>query len=254
MKLFLAGLKGFYAEARELSIPFILESFFYAEEDFYRYVKSEHCKDYLFDSGAFTFLNAKKNKAVNFDDYLTKYITAINDHDLHNFFELDIDSIVGIEKVEQMRKRLERETGKPCVPVWHRSRGKEYFIELCKNYSYIAIGGLAIKNISRGEYRYLNWFCETAHKYGTRIHGLGFTPIKTVHEYQFDTVDSTTWHNIRFGGIFQFADGKLTRITNPDKRIAQPVRRGLIHNLTEWNKFQNHLYYSKASSLSSKKD
>ena len=40
-----------------------------------------------------------------------------------------------------MRKRLEAETKKKCIPVWHRSRGKENFIELCKQYDYVAIGG-----------------------------------------------------------------------------------------------------------------
>ena len=75
---------------------------------------------------------------ANFDEYLTRYINFINKYDIKYFFELDVDSIVGYEKVKQLRKRLENETGKKCIPVWHKSRGKEEYLKMCKKIDEIA--------------------------------------------------------------------------------------------------------------------
>lgn len=50
--------------------------------------------------------NAKKN--VDWNEYLDKYIDFINAHDVQYFFELDIDAIVGYERVKQLRKDSNR--------------------------------------------------------------------------------------------------------------------------------------------------
>ncbi len=59
------------------------------------------------------------------------------------FFELDIDRIVGLEKVEEFRRRIESKTGKQSIPVWHSNRGWQYFVNMCKEYNYVSIGGIA---------------------------------------------------------------------------------------------------------------
>ena len=85
---------------------------------------------HLVDSGAFTFFSSKKK--IDIDKYLTEYIKYINKYDIKYFFELDIDVLVGYDKVLELRERLERETGKKCIPVWHMSRGKDEFIKMIK--------------------------------------------------------------------------------------------------------------------------
>lgn len=60
---------------------------------------------HLVDSGAFTFFLSKKK--IDIDKYLTEYIEYINKYDIKHFFELDIDVIVGYDKVLELRKRLE---------------------------------------------------------------------------------------------------------------------------------------------------
>lgn len=129
----------------------MLESFYYVEDWEIPLIKG--CELFLLDSGAFTFMNNSKT-AVDFNEYLTTYIDFINKHDIKYFFELDIDAVVGLEEVEKLRKRLEAETGKKCIPVWHKSRGKEKFIEMCKEYDYVAIGGIVTKEIKPVEHKY----------------------------------------------------------------------------------------------------
>ena len=85
-----------------------LESFYYIEEEKEYIHKYDN---FLLDSGAFTFMSSSKG-GVNWDEYIKKYAEFINQYNVKHFFELDIDSIVGIKEVERLRRNLEELTGK----------------------------------------------------------------------------------------------------------------------------------------------
>ena len=219
---------------------YMLESF-YSMPDWLIPVIKE-CDLFLLDSGAFTFMNNSKNN-VDFDEYLTKYISFINTHDIKYFFELDVDVIVGLKEVERLRKRLEEETGKKCIPVWHKSRGKDYFIKMCKEYDYIAIGGIVTKEIKPYEFKYFKWFIDTAHSYGCKIHGLGFTNLKGLYIYNFDSVDSTSWvAGGKFDSLYHFNGREMKQVDTGNRKrrsdlSTDPINR---HNYYEWVKFQHY--------------
>lgn len=220
---------------------YFLESFYSMEDWLIPVIKK--CEFFMLDSGAFSFMNSKGNKKIDFDEYLTKYIDFINKYDIQHFFELDIDSIVGLDEVERLRKRLETETGKKCIPVWHKSRGKEYFIDLCKNYDYIAIGGIVTKEIKPVDYKYFRWFIDTAHFYNCKIHGLGFTNLKGIKKYNFDSVDSTNWcTGGKFGTLYQFYGRGIKQVDTLSRRRREDINTNLInrHNYYEWLKFQRY--------------
>ena len=128
----------------------VLMSFVYCND----YITSEifpNCKRLLLDSGAFTFFSA--GKTVDWPAYVDRYADFIKRYGIKSFFELDIDPLVGYERVLDLRKRLEDRTGMACIPVWHKSRGPDRFYEMCEQYSYVAIGGIVSREIKRGEYR-----------------------------------------------------------------------------------------------------
>ena len=131
MKVFLASTSDKSFISNITDSKYILESFYYFQE--WQILLIKKCEMFLLDSGAFTFMNSQKGK-IDFNEYLTRYINFINKYDIKYFFELDVDSIVGYEKVKQLRKRLENETGKKCIPVWHKSRGKEEYLKMCEEY------------------------------------------------------------------------------------------------------------------------
>jgi len=218
----------------------VLESFYVINDDFMKLV--DHCELFLLDSGAFTFMNTNKKAKISFDEYLEEYIKFINKHDIKNFFELDIDVVVGLEKVEQLRKRLEEGTNKKCIPVWHKSRGKDYFIEMCKNYDYVSIGGIVTKEIPPSDYKYFSWFIDTAHDYGCQIHALGFTNTNLLSKYKFDSVDSTSWlSGGRFGNIYLFDGKKIFQYKGNQKTNREiPYTEYDLHNYYEWIKFQKY--------------
>ncbi len=241
MKICLAATASMYPENKPLitEIPYVLESFCYIRDFQLPLIKTANL--FLLDSGAFTFLSNAKSK-VDWNDYVTRYIDFINQYDAANFFELDIDAIVGYEKVKEIRKRIETETGKKTIPVWHKSRGIEEFKRLVSEYDYIAIGGFAIKDIKREEYPKIKSLVRYASEHKVKVHGLGFTP-KDVTDYAFYSCDSSSWATCkRYGKVYKFADGNI-KIVNPagmgTKRDMQPQIERIT--LKEWIKYQKFM-------------
>ena len=191
----------------------------------------------LLDSGAFSFLSS--GKRVDWDEYITRYIEYINANDVKLFFELDIDKIVGYDRVKEIRRRLERETGKRPIPVWHKHLGKAEFLRMCDEFDYIAIGGLAIGNIKITEYKYLPAFIREAHKRGAKVHGLGLTHSAWLPKLHFDSVDSTSWVvGTKYGQIYTFTGKSIQYKKRPAGTRVKP-QACAMHNFTEWVKFSN---------------
>lgn len=221
----------------------ILESFFYARSNsaFPRLIDEIERDNFLLDSGAFTFMCAAKT--VDWDEYVKDYATFINRYKITKFFELDIDSIVGLTEVERLRAKLERLTGKQCIPVWHKGRGKDYFLRMVEEYKYVALGGIVTKEIPHNIYEQMfPWFIEQAHQHGAKIHGLGYTKVENLKRFKFDSVDSTAWLYGNRGGylyLFDPAKGNFDKVPAPaNSRLSSSA--AAQHNFLEWIKFQQY--------------
>jgi hypothetical protein len=218
---------------------FRLESFFYISEHEKPMIRKY--RSFLLDSGAFTFMNDKKNAyGINWDDYVEKYARFINEYNISLFFELDIDSVVGIKEVERLRDKLEYLTNKKCIPVWHKSRGLEYYKQMCKNYDYIAIGGIITREIKRVEYPIFSNLLKIAKENNTKVHGLGLTNMEAIKTYKFYSVDSTTWlSGNKFGKIYVFENNKINIIEKPENTRIKTIKAA-ENNFKEWIKFQKY--------------
>ena len=199
----------------------------------------KYFKRFMLDSGAFTFVSDAK-KAVDWNDYLNDYADFINKYDIDLFFELDIDKLVGLEEVERMRARLERLTGKKPIPVWHHWRGKQYLVDMCRNYPYVAYGAFITDGLTK-QYSHgmVPWAIQVAHEHGSKIHGLGFTSFDKLREFHFDSVDSSSWlAGQQYGYIAQFVPqiGKIKHINRPAGKKLQTYKVSR-HNFGEWAKF-----------------
>ena len=207
MKLYIGGTntrKSLF-QTNLADLRFVLESYYYMQP--WQAEQIGNVEHFMLDSGAFTMLNNKRN--VDIDSYVDGYINFIKEYDVKHFFELDIDAIVGYEEVKRLRQKVERGTKKRCIPVWHKSRGHKEFKNLCKKYDYVAIGGIVTKEFEKNEHFLLNAYCDLAHSYDCKIHGLGFTP-SNIKDYRFDSVDSTTWlSGAKYGCFYNFVDGRI---------------------------------------------
>lgn len=140
--------------------------------------------------------------------------------------------------MEYYRNMLEGLTGKKPIPVWHKSRGKQYFIDMCKSYPYVALGGIASKEIPRDIYeKAFPWFIKTAHQYGAKIHGLGYTSIEGIHKYHFDSVDSTAWVYGNRGGYLYRFNPSTGNFDKYKKSGRLRPREAAMFNFREWVKF-----------------
>lgn len=245
MKLYLAesgGLWGAYFTEKYFKGAYILQSFFYADDFTEKYI-IPNVKGFLLDSGAYTFMQNAKERVV-WEEYIEKYADFINRNNVDLFFELDIDSVVGYDKVREYRKRLERLVGKQSIPVWHTNRGQDEFTKMSQEYPYVAIGGLVgtgATEYARKYWKAFPWFIQTAHKNNAKIHALGFTSLDGIRKYHFDSVDSTAWTTgNRFGYIYRFNGQTMDKIDVPKgKRLGDASKVALI-NYEEWIKFQRY--------------
>ena len=193
---------------------------------------------FILDSGAFSFI--QNSKHVDWNEYVRRYIDYIKATSTKLFFELDIDALIGYDRVKEIRRRIEREVGIQPIPVWHKRLGRAEFLRMCDEYSCVAIGGIVSREIKKDEYEYFPWFITEAHKRGAKIHGLGFTNLEGLTKYHFDSVDSTAWTSgTRFGVAYRF-NGR-----NLERRYVYELWKGKrfkdegirVHNFIEWSKF-----------------
>lgn len=231
--------KKFFKENKPL---FLLETFFSGEKicrEVLEVVDPEH---FLLDSGAFSYMSGAKCTKESLLAYLDKYIDFINKYDIKYFFELDVDTIFGIEFVEMMRKRLEERTGKQCIPVWHKGRGIEYWKKMVAEYKYVAIGGLVF-HVKKQEWPLIKRMVDYAYSRGVKVHGLGFTKTKILDDYKFYSVDSSSWlSSASRGQKLNVFNG--TCIVNKDikKRNYKAIIKNMSEfNFKEWVKYQHYM-------------
>lgn len=240
MKVYLAGLHG---DKDNLIINYknlnLLESFYYIKDEHMKLYKNHN---FLLDSGAFTFMNNTKSK-INWDEYICKYAEFINKYNINYFFELDIDNIVGLNEVNRLRDKLELLTQKKSIPVWHKSRGLEYWKKLCNDYDYIAIGGIVTKEIKQSEYAIFKPLLKIAQENNCKVHGLGFTRTRDLKKYKFYSVDSTNWITARFNMYYVFNQNKGIMESRQKNGLRVKKTESKNYNqmqINEWVKFTKY--------------
>ena len=181
----------FVAE-RGIKLKWNLMSYYYLKGHLENAVTVRDLSDLvMIDSGAHSFQFGKK---VDWDAYTKEYAEFIRRFDRENvvgYFEMDIENIVGYEKVLQLRQVLESVSDK-IIPVWHPLRGINDYERMLDAYQgkTVAIGGF--KNTDIKDSQYLS-FVKKAKKYGCKVHCLGMTRKEVLDSVPFDYTDSSTW-------------------------------------------------------------
>ena len=197
-------------------------------------------QDFMLDSGAFSFMSSQTVN-IDWDEYLECYASYITETRTKKYFELDIDLLVGYEKVKEYRARIEALTGIRSIPVWHRSRGREEFLRLCEEYSYVAVGGIAIKHIRQTEYKNFTFLIKEAHKRKCKLHALGFTHLTEGRKYHFDSVDSSSWSSGgRYGNVYVYSNGQMRSWKRKGNMRVWDITGIDRFNFMEWVKYQRY--------------
>lgn len=243
MKIFLSAIEGNEKIVRRIlkekdKLHYNLMSYYYIQQK-KNSTLAEEIRDrselIMIDSGAHSF---QKGKKVNWDKYTEQYAKFIKEFDRPNvvgYFEMDVDNIIGYEKVKELRKVLEQVSDK-IIPVWHKNRGLAEFKKMCQDYSgkVIAITGFKNEDIKDEQY-YM--FLDYAHKHNCRVHCLGMTRKKILNEVPFDYVDSSSWLQY---SVYGQIDNKRV-----PKALSKADRESIIvSNYLLGMKKQEH-YYNK---------
>lgn len=194
----------------------------------------------LVDSGAHTL---QKGKAVEWEEYTHEFGQWIAEHDepkIIGYFEMDVDNMIGLNRVEELRQIMYGYTDK-VIPVWHRSRGNEYFEKMCEeagqHSGIVSFSGVA-DTLTTGE---MLWMTKTAWKHNCKIHALGVTVKGILNSVPFDYVDSSSWLQ---GTIYGHVDKRdIRKVKQTDSIIA----RMSAHEL--WQRKQEY-YFDKWKGVS----
>lgn len=220
-----------------VKMKYNLMSYFYirGKESLACYIR-DNTEEILIDSGAHSF---QKGKKVDWEKYTREYAEFIRKFDRPNvvgYFEMDVDNIIGYDKVLELRKILENVSNK-IIPVWHKNRGIDEFKKMCQEYSGKVVAITGFKNEDIQDHQYL-MFLKYAKKYNCKVHCLGMTRKKILDKVPFDYVDSSSWvQSSVFGRIDN--KGKVTRETSKNNRGA--VFRANYKQGMEMQKY----YYNK---------
>ena len=224
MKIFLSGIdadkKRFkYVDARIDKYYYMLMSFFYLNQEIFDKVCNKS-DEVLIDSGAHTL---QQNSTRNFDSFLERYISFIKKNDnpkVIGYFELDVDNKIGYDRVKEYRDELEKVSDK-IIPVWHKNRGINDYIEMCERYSgkIVAITGFRNEDIT--DEQYLS-FLKVAIKYKCKLHCLGCTRKNILDKIPFYSVDSASWcYEAVFGRLLLDVQGHRRHLSRNNYREIQ---------------------------------
>ena len=237
MKIFLAGDGG---------RPFIKNNFYkFYRLNSYEYLKKQRdeivvidkFKDYILDSGVFSFLNGK-NTNIDWEKYMVDYANFVREHKIKNYVELDIDKMIGLDNVEILRKKLQKRVGWKSIPVWHMNRGYEKWLEICRDYDYICFGAFLTDGLSNKKFIQIKKFLEDAKKEDCKVHGLGFTQFQWLKKLPFYSVDSSSWTTgNRFGSICKYEGDRVRNLKRPDNTRIKDGSKLANHNFNEWIKY-----------------
>lgn len=222
-----------------------LMSYYYikgANEQLAEYIR-DHSDLVLIDSGAHSFQFGIKQDWVKYTQEYAEFIKRFDRPNVVGYFEMDIENVIGYDKVLYLRSILEKVSNK-IIPVWHPLRGINEYEKMCQQYArkVIAIGGFKGTDIKDEQFL---MFIKVARKYGCKVHCLGMTRSEVLDKVPFDYTDSSSWNaQSRFGGIGhgKFKVGKVTKEFSKNHRgivFMENYKQGMLmqkHYYRKWQK------------------
>lgn len=190
----------------------------------------------MIDSGAHSF---QKGAKVSWEDYTHEFARWIKQFDRENvvgYFEMDVDNILGYDRVQSLREILKSESGVPhkIIPVWHKNRGITEFKKMCDECAghTVAITGFKNEDIKDDQY---GMFVKEAWNRGCKIHCLGMTRKDVLNKVPFDYTDSSSWLQMAVYG--KIGRRKVTREFSKTNRNTV-----YLQSYLEAMKMQRHYY------------
>lgn len=188
---------GWFDSLSSSNPPFLwnLMSYYYiGKDEQYAELIRDNSNLILIDSGAHSF---QKGKKVDWLEYTKRYADFIGRFDRDSvlgYFEMDVDNVLGYERVLELREVLHERTGMSdkIIPVWHKNRGIANFKTMCADRAGKIVAITGFKNEDIRDEQYLI-FLKEAKRHECKVHCLGMTRKAILDKVPFDYVDSSSW-------------------------------------------------------------
>ena len=233
MKMFLSGIEMRPLVLRPGMLWGLLSYYYLKNHDTFERALDYH-EELIIDSGAHSFQTGKKVEWEKYTNQYAEWIAKKDNKKIVGFFEMDVDNMLGYERVLRLREILES-ASKKIIPVWHKNRGIDDYFKMTKEFSgrVVAISGFVNQDIRDSQY--IN-FLKVAWDNGCKLHALGMTRKEILDSVPFDYTDSISWLAGEFYGRFE--DGMKFR-----------KGKGITKEKQEWLYFvarkQQESYYLK---------
>lgn len=168
-----------------------------------------------------------------FEDYVRRYRDWLlnNKHLIDLAVNLDIDSVVGMEKQEEWDNEIFRpleRAGIPICYVWHETWGFDYWLKMCREHEYVGLPG----NLSEAEYHKL---LKPAIMNGCRVHGFALTKAFVIGRMAFASLDSISWKaGEMYGQTFVFEGTKLRVYDKHQKDQRKRFKNRWVQEGVDW--------------------
>ncbi len=238
MKIFLSAIEGNLELAKKMGkMNYNLMSYYSIRKNIETasYIR-DNSKEIMIDSGAFSFQRGKKVDWLKYTKEYAEFIKKFDRPNVVGYFEMDVDNIIGYDKVLELRKVLEDVSNK-IIPVWHKNRGLQEYQKMCREYAGKVVAITGFKNEDIKDEQYV-MFLKYAKKYNCRLHCLGMTRKKILDKVPFDYVDSSSWLQSAVYGVIE-GKGKVSKKYSKIKRDVV-----FMENYKNGMKLQEH-YYDK---------
>jgi hypothetical protein len=199
----------------------------------------DNTDEVMVDSGAHSF---QKGVKVDYESYTREYAAWIQRIDRPNivaYFEMDVDNMIGYERVLELRKILTDVSDK-IVPVWHKNRGIKEYVKMCEEYSGKIVSIPTLKSLGEMKEEQYGVFLRKAWEHGCKLHALGMTRKKVLDTIPFDYVDSSSWMQfLRYGKMDEGRVNKMNATERYDA-IVYAYKKSMVRQRFYENKWDRY--------------
>lgn len=249
MRLYLAGVDdGNYDVLAGLEHLAILVSYWLIQEGQCRDIIDRAARDKVplfLDSGAYSAMSV--NASISNQEYIDYCL--VNGSRFEAIASLDV---IGDGAATARNHAEMQEAGIDAIPTFHALENFSHLKALAEHNPYIALGGLA-KFGQKREYQkpIMSWIAKAfqvarAINPAIKIHGFGVTSWKRMAQFEWTSVDSTTWFVAQQYGELLVRDGRrLTRIAKSRPRDLERYGIGVAHLLPDRNQATEQYHFAK---------
>jgi len=165
----------------------ILASYWYLKKNKSLFKHIPMYKNFFLDSGAFTAFT--QNEIIDIDDYIKMIVD--NRELFPTIAGLDV---IGNAEESNKNYLYMKSKGIDIIPTFHYGEDYLYLDKYCRDYDYIALGGVAqLKTYPRVSAWLDYCFSIIKRHWPKKVHGFALTGERYMKRYPFYSVDSSSW-------------------------------------------------------------